>query len=68
MAAALSSALWCLVFQNVRLENGTDQFDRWAKVPFPIDFKVYFFEITNPDQFIAGEKAILNQVGPYIYE
>lgn len=30
--------------------------------------KVYFFNITNPAEFSEGEKPILQEVGPWIYQ
>ncbi|KAA0193347.1 hypothetical protein HAZT_HAZT000271, partial [Hyalella azteca] len=28
---------------------------------------VYFFNVTNKDEFLAGDKPILQEVGPYVY-
>ena len=30
--------------------------------------RLYFFNTTNPDAFLRGEKPILAEVGPYVYE
>lgn len=40
----------------------------WERVPFSINFKIIIWNITNPDDFILGEKPILNEVGPYFFE
>lgn len=37
----------------------------YDELPFPIDFNVYLFNITNPDQVTAGDTPKLEQVGPY---
>lgn len=56
------------LFQSVRLESGTDQYDRWKKPPHPSIFKVYFFNITNSyDVANDGATPIVEQVGPYVY-
>lgn len=56
-----------LIFQQTVLREGTEQFDRWVKLPQPIHFKVYLFNVTNPDGVSNGEIPIVNEVGPYIY-
>lgn len=35
--------------------------------PVESRFSIYFFNLTNPDQFLNGAKPILNEVGPYVY-
>jgi hypothetical protein len=30
--------------------------------------KVYLFNITNPDEFAEGERPVLAEVGPYVYQ
>jgi lysosome membrane protein 2 len=53
--------------QNVRLDNGTEQWDRWVELPIPLDFKVYFFNVTNVEAVQNGEQPIVEEVGPYVY-
>lgn len=40
----------------------------WEKFPFPLNFKVYVFNITNPSQAQNGEKIILEEIGPFVFE
>ncbi|CAH0546697.1 unnamed protein product [Brassicogethes aeneus] len=49
------------------LKNDTDQMEMFMKMPFPFDFKVYFFNIENPDEVLIGAKPKLKEIGPYIY-
>ncbi|XP_022913485.2 sensory neuron membrane protein 2-like [Onthophagus taurus] len=56
------------IAEQVRLEDDTEQFERWRKLPVDMAFKVYIFEITNPEEVIAGtEKPNVKERGPYVY-
>ncbi|XP_046808270.1 scavenger receptor class B member 1 isoform X2 [Lucilia cuprina] len=52
----------------VMAENG-EIFNLWAKPPVDLYIKVYLFNITNAEAFLAGrEKMNVEQVGPYVYK
>lgn len=42
-------------------------YDFWLDPPVPIYLKVYMFNVTNPEEFLQGQKASLEEVGPYVY-
>lgn len=49
-------------------ENG-EIFNLWAKPPVDLYIKIYLFNITNAEAFLAGrEKLQVEQVGPYVYK
>lgn len=48
------------------LEDDSEALHRWEKPP-SLDFKIYFFNVTNPLDVHYGAKPILREVGPYIY-
>ncbi|XP_063972370.1 sensory neuron membrane protein 2-like [Diachasmimorpha longicaudata] len=54
--------------EAIPLVNGTEAYDRWKITPVPIIYKVYFFNVTNPDGVMNGNKSLLREVGPYIYK
>ncbi|XP_026745475.1 sensory neuron membrane protein 2-like [Trichoplusia ni] len=54
--------------KNVQLENNSLMFDKWQKLPMPLDFKVYLFNVSNVDEVNRGKKPILNEIGPYVYK
>lgn len=37
-------------------------------IPFPLTFKVYVFNITNPNEFANGSKPKVKELGPYVFE
>lgn len=53
--------------QQVVLEEGTEQYERWLNIPQALHFKVYFFNVTNPKETSNGATPIVNEIGPYIY-
>ncbi|KAI4471424.1 scavenger receptor class b type-1 sr-b1 [Holotrichia oblita] len=56
------------VKKQTRLENGTDQYDRWKKLPFPLEFRIYVFNVTNPHEIEhKGAIPIVHEVGPFVY-
>nr|AXU25117.1 sensory neuron membrane protein 1-2 [Cyrtorhinus lividipennis] len=52
----------------MNLEPGGEVYEKWKVVPFALDFNMYIFNVTNPDEVMNGAKPILQQVGPYRYE
>nr|XP_046226446.1 scavenger receptor class B member 1 isoform X1 [Oncorhynchus gorbuscha] len=39
----------------------------WKDVPVPFFMSVYFFNVLNPTEVLAGEKPMVEQRGPYVY-
>ncbi|XP_055729659.1 scavenger receptor class B member 1-like isoform X2 [Salvelinus fontinalis] len=39
----------------------------WKDVPVPFFMTVYFFNVLNPTEVLAGEKPMVEQKGPYVY-
>lgn len=42
--------------------------EMYEKVPFALDFRVFLFNVTNPEEVMAGAKPILQEIGPYYFE
>ncbi|XP_055299434.1 sensory neuron membrane protein 1-like [Sitodiplosis mosellana] len=40
----------------------------FEKIPFPLNYKLYMFNVTNKDEVLAGGKPILQEIGPYYFE
>lgn len=54
--------------QQLRVTPGTLTRGMFEKVPFPLDFRLYLFNITNPDEVMSGGKPKLQQIGPLYFE
>ncbi|KAG7305165.1 Sensory neuron membrane protein 2 [Plutella xylostella] len=54
--------------KNIQLADGSLMFDKWKKLPMPLTFKVYVFNVTNPDAVDSGERPRLQEVGPFVYK
>ncbi|XP_015276339.1 PREDICTED: scavenger receptor class B member 1 [Gekko japonicus] len=55
------------VAKNVRIQPNTSFYNLWKDIPFPFYFSVYFFEVLNPNEVLAGSKPAVQQRGPYVY-
>lgn len=67
-AVAFPPILRSQVKKQVALKDGSEMRDLWSNLPFPMDFKIYLFNVTNPNEITAGEKPILKEVGPFFYD
>jgi len=57
-----------LVLKRLVLSNTSETFHIWEDPPISPHFKVYFFNLTNPEAVFEGtEKPKLVEVGPYTY-
>lgn len=50
------------------LTKKTDVRKMWEKIPFPLDFKVYIFNYTNPEEIQKGAIPIVKEIGPFYFE
>ncbi|XP_038589500.1 scavenger receptor class B member 1 isoform X1 [Micropterus salmoides] len=56
------------VVKNTVIDPDNDlTFTMWKDVPVPFFMSVYFFNILNPQEILAGEKPMVEQRGPYVY-
>ncbi|KAL0979629.1 hypothetical protein UPYG_G00187500 [Umbra pygmaea] len=52
---------------ELTLTEASRVFESWKNPPPPVYMEFYFFNVTNPDEFLAGGKAVVSQIGPYTY-
>ncbi|XP_029548289.1 lysosome membrane protein 2 [Salmo trutta] len=53
--------------KEITLTEGSRVFETWKNPPPPVFMQYFFFNVTNPDDFLDGAKPIVSQVGPYTY-
>lgn len=53
---------------QLRVTPGTLTREMFEKVPFPLDFRLYIYNVTNPDEVMTGGKPKLQELGPYYFE
>ncbi|KAH8402839.1 hypothetical protein KR222_002260 [Zaprionus bogoriensis] len=56
------------VEQSVIISDGSEQYKRFVNLPQPLNFKVYIFNVTNPEMIQSGAIPIVEEIGPYVYK
>merc|ERR1712042_206210 len=57
-----------IIRSKVPLLPGTDISKAWISPPVKPLLKIYYFNVTNPQEYLAGQKLRVAEVGPYVYE
>lgn len=64
----LNALFHYMIIQNVRLDNlHSKVYQEWLQPSVPIYLQFYFFNLTNPNEFLGGSKPVVVQQGPYTY-
>jgi len=66
--AAGEGLLMNVVLSTMPLKEGSDRFQSWLTPPVQPHLTGYAFNVTNPDEVVAGMKPILKEVGPFVYK
>jgi len=57
-----------IITQKVPLVPDSDVTKAWIDLPIKPTLKVYYFNVTNGEEYLAGGKLRLEEVGPFVYE
>ncbi|XP_066507373.1 scavenger receptor class B member 1 isoform X2 [Hoplias malabaricus] len=56
------------IVKNIEINPKNElSYTMWKDIPVPFFMSIYFFNITNPDEILAGGKPEVKQRGPYVY-
>ncbi|XP_058268455.1 scavenger receptor class B member 1 isoform X2 [Hemibagrus wyckioides] len=56
------------IIKNVELNPQNKlSYTMWKDIPVPFFMSIYFFNVLNPEEILAGEKPTVEQRGPYVY-
>ncbi|KAG0724300.1 Scavenger receptor class B member 1 [Chionoecetes opilio] len=55
------------IFKELMIRNNSDMYKKWKDPPIVPHLQVYFFNVTNKEEFLEGDKPVLQEVGPYCY-
>ncbi|VDM31538.1 unnamed protein product [Hydatigera taeniaeformis] len=55
------------ISESVKLRNDTAVYQSWKSDNAASKFSVFFYNLTNPTEMLAGEKPVLQAIGPYVY-
>ncbi|XP_076359994.1 scavenger receptor class B member 1-like isoform X1 [Tachypleus tridentatus] len=57
-----------IIQKNLPLAKGSVSYKLWKDIPLPLYQKIYFFNVTNPEEFLQqSSKPKLVEIGPYTY-
>ncbi|KAG5867177.1 hypothetical protein JTB14_030927 [Gonioctena quinquepunctata] len=56
------------IWETKILKKNSQQWEMFMKTPFPLTFKVYLFDIQNPEEIVQGAKPVVRETGPFVYK
>ena len=56
-----------LYLQEIPLRQGSSIAKVWADPPITPYLKLYFFNVTNHEEFRNGSKPVFEEIGPFTY-
>lgn len=55
------------VSSNLKLDPRVDFYKQWLKPPVPVYLHINLFNLKNPNEFMAGAKPMVEEIGPFVY-
>ncbi|PNF38576.1 Sensory neuron membrane protein 1 [Cryptotermes secundus] len=55
------------IASSLELKEGSERREIWEKAPYPMDFKIYLFNVTYLMEVQKGATPVVQEVGPYCY-
>jgi len=63
-----SSLVNAIISSKVQLVPGSEVAEAFLNPPVKPLLKVYYFNVTNPEEYLAGGKIKLDEIGPFVYQ
>jgi len=60
-------AIDAIIKNEIPLRQGSAIAEVWKKPPITPYLQLYFFNVTNPEEFRNGSKPVLEEIGPFTY-
>lgn len=57
-----------IIESKVTLQPGSEVTEAWIKPPLSPFLKIYYFNVTNAEEYLSGGKLKVEEIGPYVYE
>ena len=57
-----------IIDSKVALLPGTEVSQAWIAPPLKPMLKIYYFNVTNAEEYLAGGRLRVQEVGPFVYE
>ncbi|ROT78711.1 putative scavenger receptor class B member 1 isoform X2 [Penaeus vannamei] len=67
MLAGYDRVVHSVAVDQMVLKQGSQKYEAWVDTPVPVYYKVFVFNLTNPEQFMAGGRPRVQERGPYVY-
>ncbi|XP_071522342.1 uncharacterized protein [Panulirus ornatus] len=67
MLAGYDSVVHSVAVNQMVLRQGSQKYEAWVDTPVPVYYRVHVFNLTNPEQFMAGARPRVQERGPYVY-
>ncbi len=53
--------------KELALTQDTHMLRLWSDPPLTPKLKIFIFNVTNPDEILAGKVPVVEELGPYVY-
>lgn len=63
----LPSVVKIAIRERFALVPESELYQRWVQLPVPLKFKIYLFEVVNPNDVLRGQAPIVRERGPYFF-
>ncbi|XP_068241580.1 lysosome membrane protein 2-like isoform X2 [Palaemon carinicauda] len=67
MLAGYDTVVHTVAVDQMVLRQGSQKYEAWVDTPVPVYYRVFVFNLTNPEEFMNGDRPRVKETGPYVY-